>query len=341
MNEWHNHNPLPGTVYDLGPRLYHPSLTGRGDAAANFERLQQLAPTDNRILRYIVKNKYNEHLTHDQAMALYHAQLSYSPVALNAVAQTVYDQPARYEELITQAAKIDPRYYYNLCDYELRMNKVALEDKAAQFCQAGFDGDPDRVGASYHAEWLVRYWLKHGRKAKASGIAQEAGEVYSASGLAAQAVYFELTSNYDSAFEWFAKSEERYGDSTPVINFCMRYKTKTGDSRFEPELEKRSGKLFPKGMEKVSLADFKNPPTDGVGFRGNSALMQAAGLKMTDVIVAVYGIRVHNVAQYSYGRALKDAPELDLIVWQGNGYHEITASPPGHLFGVDIHDYSP
>jgi cytochrome c2 len=57
------------------------------------------------------------------------------------------------------------------------------------------------------------------------------------------------------------------------------------------------------------------------------------------VIVAVYGVRVHNFAQYSYGRGLKDTPELDLIVWQGDGYHEFTPAPPNHLFGADFGDF--
>jgi tetratricopeptide (TPR) repeat protein len=341
VNEWHNHNPLPGTVYNLGPRMDHPSLTDRGDVVTDFERLRQLAPADNRILEFIAKRKYNDKPTYDQAMELYHAELAYSPYAMRAVAASVYAQPALYEDLMTQAAKIDPRNYYKLGDYALRMNRPIQEDKAAQYYQTAYDADPDRVGASFYSEWLVRYWLKRNRKVKAGEIAREAGEVYSERGLTAQAVYFELTGDYDNAFEWFAKIEERYNESGPLINFCTRYKTQTGNSRFDSELKKRSAKLFPKGMEKVSLADFKNPPTDGVGFGSDSELLRQAGLKTTDVVVAVYGIRVHNMAQYSYGRNLKDTPELDLIVWQGDGYHEVKTSPPEHRFGVDLNDYAP
>jgi len=50
---------------------------------------------------------------------------------------------------------------------------------------------------------------------------------------------------------------------------------------------------------------------------------------------------VHNFLQYSYGRGLKDTPELDLIVWQGDGYHEFTPAPPNHLFGADFGDFRP
>ena len=34
--------------------------------------------------------------------------------------------------------------------------------------------------------------------------------------------------------------------------------------------------------------------------------------------------------------SLVNGPELDLTVWQGDGYHQIKASPPNHLFGVDF-----
>ncbi len=68
----------------------------------------------------------------------------------------------------------------------------------------------------------------------------------------AKGFFLEKMTNYDDAFEWYAKIEERYDDSTPLIGFCERSKILTGDSRFEPELKKRLGKLFPSSMEKFS-----------------------------------------------------------------------------------------
>ena len=68
-------------------------------------------------------------------------------------------------------------------------------------------------------------------------------------------------------------------------------------------------------------------------------LVQAAGLKRGDVIVAVYGVRVHDFQQYSYGRELQKTPELDLIVWQDGAYHELKPSPPNHRFGANFGDY--
>lgn len=336
INEWHSHNPPPGTVYDLHPRLNHPSLISRGDAIAKFEQMHEMAPYDCRISDYILKNKYNDHPTYQQAMALYHEVMDYSLTSLRWLASASYDDAKQYEDFMTRAAKLDPSCYYALGDYAARQSD---QDKAAGFYQKAYDGDEDRVRASNYALWLVRYYLKHDRRIRAEQIATEAGNVYSYRGLEAQAFFSEATSNYDAAFDWYSKIEERYNDSVPVTDFCMRYKELTGDNRFESEVQNRVDKIFPKGLEKVSLAELKTPPADGVLIDGQSAAMESAGLKKGDVIVAAYGIRVHNVVQYTYQRGTKKTPELNLIVWQGDGYHEFNPSLPNHRFGVDIKDY--
>ena len=92
-------------------------------------------------------------------------------------------------------------------------------------------------------------------------------------------------------------------------------------------------------MEHVTLNMLHGPPTDGVLIEQENNLLKSAGLKKGDVIVAVYGLRVHTFKQYTYGREVKSTPELDLIVWQGDGYHEIKSSPPDHRFGVAFGDY--
>ena len=124
--------------------------------------------------------------------------------------------------------------------------------------------DPDSVRVSSHAQWQVCYYLKKGQTDKAREIADFAGEVYSIAGLTAKGVFMEATTNYDGAFEWLAKIEERYNEPSPLMAFCSRYKAQTGDSRFDSELQKRLKALFPKGMENVSMNDFHAEPTDGV-----------------------------------------------------------------------------
>jgi tetratricopeptide (TPR) repeat protein len=338
INEWHSHNPPPGTVYDLYPRLNHPSLVDRPDAVARFEQLHEWAPCDCRIANYILNKKYASRPTYDQAMSLYHTLLPYSVFALQTVANTVYDQPEQYEKFMFQAAELAPAYYYDLGNYALDHNQ---EDKAAEYTDKACDNDPDSIRVSYHAQWRIGYYLRKGQTDKAREIADFAGEVYSAVGLTAKAAFFEQTSNYDGAFEWYAKIEERYKEPGPLLAFCARYKAQTGDSRFDSELQQRLKTLFPGGVEQVSLNNFQAAPTDGAVFQGQNDVMRSFGLKHGDVIVAVGGIRTHTFAQYSYARDLLPTPELNLIVWQDGNYHEIKASPSNRRFGVNMVDYKP
>ncbi|HXI69619.1 MAG TPA: hypothetical protein VNN22_04605 [Verrucomicrobiae bacterium] len=337
VNEWHSHNPPPGTVYDFHPRLNHPSLVNRPDAVARFETLHELAPYDCRIIYFLLERKYNDRPSYEQAAGLFQAVLPYSINAMRTVARAVYDQPEQYTKLMLQAATIDPVCYYELGDYEIDRHK---EDLGAKYIDQACAADPDSVRVSNHACWRVQYYLKNGQIAKARQIADEGAEVYSSVGLEAKATFLEMTTNYDGAFEWFAKLEERYDDSKPLIAFCERYKNMTGDTRFEPEVKKRLNKLFPTGMEKVSLADFHGAPADGVSIRQQNNLLAVAGLRAGDVIVALNGARTHTFAQYMYLRDSLAGPEMDLIVWQDGNYHEIKSSPPNHKFGVDFGDYT-
>lgn len=336
INEWHSHNPPPGTVYDLYPRLDHPSLVSRPDAVACFERLHVLAPYDGRIIRFLLRQKYNNQPTYEQASALFQSVLPYGIYATCTVANTVYDQPDRYEKLMLQAAAVDPTCYYTLGDYEIDRHE---EDLAAKYIDQACAADPDSVRIANHACWRVQYYLKKGQTEKARHIADEGGEVYSEVGLEAEALFLEKTTNYDGAFDWYARVEERYDHAGPLIAFCERYKKQTGDTRFDSELKKRAKKIFPAGIQQVSLADFHGPPRDGVSVNQQNYLVTAAGLRAGDVIVALNGSRTHTFTQYMYVRDLLTGPELNLIVWKGSGYYELRASPPDHLFGVDFGDY--
>jgi hypothetical protein len=336
LNEWHSHNPPPGTVYDLGPRLEHPSLTSRSDVLDRFEKLHEMNPYDLRISYYLLKNKYGGKPTYEQAMELMKPVLPWSANALRTVAGTVYDKPEECEKLMLQAADLDPVCYYDLHDYLIRLNQ---EEKAVHYMEKACESDPDGVRVAGHAEERVRYYLKNGKTDKAREIADFAGEVYSSAGLTAKAVFMEETSNYDGAFKWFAKIEERYDDSKPLIYFCFRYGALTGDTTYNSELRKREQVVFPKGSEKVFLPNPHEPPSDGVIIKEQNDTVLSFGLKQGDIIVSLDGIRVHDGMQYSYVRELQESSSLDLMVWQGDAYHEVKASPPKKRFGVLFDDY--
>lgn len=336
INEWHKHNPPPGTVYDLYPRLNHPSLTERGDAKEALDRLHEQAPYDRTLNYYLMRQRFNSSPTLAQATAVFGGASAYNVQAMTWMAQSVMDRPADYEVLMRKAAELNPDEYFKLGNY---FKERKEEDKAAKYLETGISNSVDSVMSASHSRWLVNYYLQHGRTNDAGHIADFGGEVYSFTGLMAKAEYLEAIKNYSGAFEWLAKVEERYDDSGPLISFCLRYKALTGDTRFDDELKQRSTKIFPRGMEQVTLGDFTSPPTDGIYFSEENDSLKSAGLKEGDVVVAAYGIRVRNLAQYNFMRDQASIPELNLIVWQGDGFHEIKASPPNHRFGVAIRNY--
>ena len=341
VNEWHNHNPPPGTVYDLYPRLDHPSLVERSDAVVRFEQLHEMAPYDCRIANFLVAKKYKDHPTYEQAKALYEAMLPYSVVALTKVAATVDDKPEQYEKIMLQIGALNPAYYCDLGDYLQAHGQL---DKGAEYIEKACEEDADAVRTANRAVWRVNYYLGKGDKEKARKIADEAAEVYSARGLEAKATFMEATSNYDGAFDCFAKIEERYGDSDSILYFCLRYKSQTGDDRFEPEIKKRLPKWFPGGGGKGILESFQGPPKDGVIIKEENAVVRANGLRSRGMSLWLFtgcGRIICGNNMFT-GRELKKTPELDLIVWaRRRAYREFKSNPPNHRFGGDFGDYTP
>jgi len=338
IGNWFSRSPLPGTAYDLEGRLDPPILPHGAEAIARVEKLREIAPYHGQLIFYLVREKYHDRPNYEQILNLCRPVLPYTIVALWGVAHTVENQPEEYEKILLPAVDLNPICGYGLANNAARHHQ---RDKAAQYYDQACHADTDEVRIASYAEWRVNYWLEKGQIDRARRIADQAGETYSYRGLEAKAAFLEATTNYDGAFQYFAKIEERYEDSMPLLEFCLRHKGRRENSRYDAEVEKRLKKIFPEGMKKVSLSEFQGQPADGVQIRQENLLLKAAGMKLGDVIVALHGVRVHSLQQYAYVRDFNSSNELDLIVWQGDAYREIKASPPKRRFGVDFGDYRP
>jgi tetratricopeptide (TPR) repeat protein len=336
VDEWHSHNPPPGTAYDPYPRLDHSNLYKQPDTIARLERMHQIAPYDSDISYTLCSMKYNTHATYEQTEAIYRPILEYDSDMMFFLSKTLTNNPATYETLLAKTAAIDPYRYYDLGEY---FERAGNEEKAANYYQKGMQACDDSVSASYHASYLIKYYVKTGQTKQASELADSAAETYSSVGLQAKAEFLESTGNYPEALEYFKKIEERYDTSTELMLFCQRYKAKTGKTHYDSLFESRIKSLFPKGIEHVALKDFTAAPTDGAVIASTNDRTAQAGLMKGSIIVAVYGIRVHTFIQYSYARDTSKDPQMDLIVWQDNKYTQLKASPPEHRFLNEMHTY--
>jgi tetratricopeptide (TPR) repeat protein len=337
VNEWHKHNPLPGTVYDPGPRIYHPSLVNRADTVKVLEQLHEMAPYEEVIANKLVERKYAGKDTFEQAEKIFHPVLAYSARQNLHLAKHSGSNPARYEELMLRYAKLNPEGYFTLGSYFAAREQA---EKAAGYYEKGIELVTDDVMKSNECGWLVRYYFDKGQREKAEALADQAAEVYSGRGLCTKAQLMELEKKYDEALDYYQRNEERYNDPGPLAAFCVRYKDKTGDSRFDKLVKPRLKSLFPRGVEKVGLKEFKAAPEEGVLLSGDSDSLKQAGLKKGDVIVGLDGMRVYDAIQYMYVRSLGETnAEMNLIVWNGAGFVEKKANPPNRRFGVPIADY--
>jgi hypothetical protein len=301
-----------------------------------LEELHTVAPFDRDIAGELINQKFAGAPTFDQANAVYGPLLDYSSVVMLRVANRAREKPDEFEKQVSKAAALEPRRYFLLADYFRDRGDQA---KSIQFAKLGHLKSTDRVSAASYAGLLVDHYLDSGDRAQAKKVADEAGEVYSASGLRAKAWYHERVGEVSEAMRWHELSVERYGSPGELLMFCNRQIGKSKDARFVAKLQAVVDRYRPATVEKVSLADFTKPPVDGTAFSGSSPELLKAGLKAGDVVVAIYGNRIHSNTEYTLVRDTSTNTGLEIIVWDGSKYREVKASPPEKRFGVNMLPY--
>lgn len=338
MNLWFKHTPPPGTVYDLGARLNQPTLVSRPDVRQLFDKFLAIAPYDFTVAQNTIAARYQSgRPSYEQMEPVYRAGLDFNVHYMQVMALALTNRPAEYEKMMLKIAESSPCIYRTLGIYYLDKGE---EQKGIQYLEKSMAECGDAVANASQAGRLIRYYWNQGEKKKAYDVADfAADQVYSGAGLRAKGELLEMDGRYKEAAEYYRKLEERYNTKYDVLRFVARYKAKVGDNAFDDLVKSRVNNVYPAGMEKVKLADFKEAPADGVYISATGPEVTRAGLSQGHIIVALYGTRVHDMDQYGYLRDSSSETELDLIVWTGTQFIEVKASPPKLRFGVDFTNY--
>ena len=328
-------NPLvpPGTTYGFWQRCYGYPLPPSEDPS--WDRLLEISPSEY-LPRYgKVWKSYGDHPPAGLAEKVYAPILGYNLHALKHLAKTQAEQSAQYGETMQRVCKLDPDQYWILGNWYLTHKDEA---NAAEAYRKGVDLGEDRIRAANSCGWLVNYLDDHGQPEKALAIATEAADVYSFRGLETMAKLKEKHQQFKEAEDIYQKIAERYDEGgASLAEFYLRNADK--DPSFKKLATGMVKQLFPEGMTKVTLADFKATPDEGEQLTSTSPSSAAAGLQSGDVIVALDGYLVRNDEQYLYVRSLTADPKMQLIVWNPQGYREIAASAPERRFNVDLKTY--
>lgn len=331
-----------GTAFGVEERLYE---IGVGDESDNawMKSLWSQAPFGFKLARHNAFHDNGdtyENLSPEIAGKWLGAMTGYHLPSIRFMANTYKAQPAQYQELMNQAAMLDPDLYLDLGEY---LNDRGLRDEAARAYLQAFEKAEDRVYMANESGWLVTYLYEKGDLALATKVAEAAAEVYSYGGLEAHLWLLEKQRNWKAALDTARKLDQRYNGLTPVEELACLLRLAQADLPAARALgyEARMAKVFPGGMTKVTLADFKTAaPRRGVLIDGTSPKMTPFGLREGMVIVAMNGIRTDTFTQYQLVRALTSEPLIRLIVWDGAAYRVSEGSLPGRRFGVDMKDYT-
>jgi tetratricopeptide (TPR) repeat protein len=244
--------------------------------------------------------------------------------------------PAEYVSITQRIAQHDPGYFLALGDYFVAHKK---EKEAVEAFENAFTHQADAVQLSNQCGWLVDYYATHNRTDRALEIARFAADVYSESGLQTMARLMERLGQPKEAEDYYLKIQERYGDKSPLPGFYHRQLSKVPNAEFAGKYAQMEKEVFPNKPHSVALSDFTAPPDHGVLIPVSNELLTRAGIKASDIVVAIDGTQVENFRQYRFILDLTLSDELDLIIYSGGKYQAVHATTPGRRFGIALQNY--
>ncbi|GDY14517.1 hypothetical protein LBMAG53_33950 [Planctomycetota bacterium] len=313
---WFAAKPPPGTLINVGSRL---DRLPKADRLAAADTLAILDPV-NRDLLFLQVGRLGDHPAVAALEQMLAPLLGFDYQVLGWVARCAQEgAPDRYAKLMEKLCVEDPDEWWNLSSWYRDQKK---DDQALEAALKGWKHGLNRVLAANASQWLVMRLHALGRTSEAKKIADGAYEVFSWSGIQTKLVLCEAMGDLAGAEACAKAQAERYGDRGELAKFYGRHPDFAGAKDFRKNAE---AELFPNGMKKTVLAEWKGPPTAGILVTSESELSKAAGLKAGAVIVALDGYRVETVDQYQYARTLKDDPLITLIIYQDNAWSELRA----------------
>lgn len=330
-DRWFNPLVASGTTYGFDLRSSGFSLPYGGSEF--WKDLIALAPSNYQLRFGKLWKEFGENMPAEATEKEFAPILDYNHRAMVRLARVQKGQSDKYPATMEKVCAIDPDYYFNLGDWYV---SVQQPEKAANAYQQGVDLGEDRVAASNQCEWLVNYYEDNGQGGRATAVATMAADVYSSSGLETLAKLHERRGELAQAADVFAKIEERYEDHCDLRLFHHRHRATNPAS--EKYLAEAELKLFPNGVKKVTVADFQDAPKSGARVIKDSPIAGQVGITKGTIIVALNGQQIETQAQYFYIRSLLSTPDLNLIIWNGSAYSEVSAAPPKRTFGIDFED---
>jgi tetratricopeptide (TPR) repeat protein len=335
MGDWFRPGLPTGTAYSFYSRSRSlPEV--RGLSVEALQKLYGLAPTHYGVAEAYLKKRYGEKPDLGQMREILGGFMGYNLRAMRLHADLVKDRPEEYAGVVREMAKWDPNANLRLSRYLAEQGRGA---EAAEAFEDAMKNHADAVRIANGCEWVVSYYYGAGNQKRALEIATFAAEVYSQSGLETMGRLQEKMGNLSEAERYLAQLEERYDDKGPLLEFYARQSQGDPAAVHGTKWQEMKAAVFPEGIREVTLESFKELPSNGVAFRGESESMRRAGLSRRSIVVALDGIQTQTMEQYVFVRALKSSPEMRFIIYENGRLVEKVASVEKRRFNVDLENW--
>jgi hypothetical protein len=327
------HPPVPpGSVFDAGARLGHPPFMASITMPA-VDALHLLAPYQPTVSWLWAIRRFGENATAEEMASAYGPLLDYDVRVLRAASVRLARFGRDASVLHERACALEADECLAAGAYFAARGRDA---EALRSYERAIAEARDRVGVANDVDWIVDYYLEHGREADARRVANVAAGTYSSAGLGTLARLLERMSRLDEAHGVYQKIRERYEASTMLDRFYVRQAQRTAGARYAAEAQAATARLFPGGLQKVTSATLPQPPRpEGIRVVEIEDLerLRAIGVRPDDILMAVDGYRVLNVDQWLTVRSFTDAPQISVIVFRGGGYLDLSGPYTRYKWG--------
>jgi hypothetical protein len=156
---------------------------------------------------------------------------------------------------------------------------------------------------------------------RALAIAKDAADTNSFAGLDLYASLLDLEGQTREAESWYRRASDRYSEPAELLAFLMRHQAQ--NASYARELPGVMAKVFPHGLEHGGAATLTGAPDAGMRIRTAGLRGQHDGLRDSDVIVAVDGIRIRDMHQYAAVKYQSWRPDMQFTIWRDGHYLDV------------------
>lgn len=320
---WFREVSPPGTAHDPCQRIRFDGI-GNETWVPSITALHQIDPWDSMLCYELAENTGNDFASVTKSWG---EMREYSIQPLRQMLESPKITSDERIETLRTLAPLDPDEGFQL-GYLLAM--AGKPEEAIQAYEIAQRDATDRVSASNQNQWMIYYYKSKGNDAKAREVADHNEEVYSQKGLVSALALAVAEKDTARAKKLARAIEERYGDSMYIPVAAWQ----------DGKNEKLLRQIFPDGIRKATLADFKKEEIyKGPRISENSLTVKMAGLRVGDVVLAVDGQRVESFRQYFMLMATGMEPRVRILYRRGKKFAEVECVLPNRRLDTQMPDY--